>query len=45
MLAQSTEKPEVGGSYNIQEVVNLYKKCKNQKIKKISCSGIHIRKN
>ena len=33
-IAQSTEKPEVGGSYNIQEVVNLYKKCKNQKWKR-----------
>ena len=39
------QKHKMKGSQNEREVTNLHRKCKNQKTKKISRSGIHIRKN
>ena len=39
------QKYQIEGSQNEREVTNLHRKCKNQKTKKISRSGIHIRKN
>ena len=39
------QKYQIEQSQNKREVTNLHTKCKNQKTKKISRSGIHIRKN
>ena len=43
--AEFGQKHQMNDSQNEREVTNLHRKCKNQKTKKISCSGIHIRKN
>ena len=42
---QYGQKYKMKGSQNEREVTNLHRNCINQKMKKISCSGIHIRKN
>ena len=39
------QKCQIEASQNEHEVTNLHRKCKNQKTKKISRLGIHIRKN
>ena len=43
--AEFGQKHQMNDSQNEREVTNLHRKCKNQKTKKISRSGIHIRKN
>ena len=42
---ENGQKYQTKGSQNEREVTNLHRKCKNQKTKKISRLGIHIRKN
>ena len=43
--AEFGQKHQMNDSQNEREVTNLHRKCKNQKTKKISRLGIHIRKN
>ena len=43
--AEFGQKYQMNDSQNEREVTNLHRKCKNQKTKKISRSGIQIRKN